>query len=126
MEALKAGFPNLRVRLYGGNADASAWNAGGVDLLLVHPASCGYGLNLQYGGHHMIWYSFPNWSLELYQQACKRLPRQGQKHPVVSHLMVVQGGMDEAVLTALRSKGDAQAALMQALKAKIDSVRNEK
>ena len=63
---------------------------------------------------------------ELYQQACKRLPRQGQKHPVVSHLMVVQGGMDEAVLTALRSKGDAQAALMQALKAKIDSVRNEK
>lgn len=123
MEALKAGFPNLRVRLYGGNADASAWNAGGVDLLLVHPASCGYGLNLQYGGHHMIWYSFPNWSLELYQQACKRLPRQGQKHPVVSHLMVVQGGMDEAVLTALRSKGDAQEFLMQALKAKIDSAR---
>lgn len=126
MEALQARFPNLRVRLYEGDADASAWNAGGVDLLLAHPASCGYGLNLQQGGHHMIWYSFPNWSLELYQQACRRLHRQGQKHPVVSHLMVVQGGMDEAVLTALRSKGDAQAALMQALKAKIDSVRNEK
>ena len=123
MEALQARFPNLRVRLYEGDADASAWNAGGVDLLLAHPASCGYGLNLQQGGHHMVWYSFPNWTLEIYQQACKRLPRQGQKHPVVSHLMVVQGGMDEAVLTALRSKGDAQAALMQALKAKIDSAR---
>lgn len=126
MEALQARFPNLRVRLYEGDADASAWNAGGVDLLLAHPASCGYGLNLQQGGHHMVWYSFPNWTLEIYQQACRRLHRQGQTHPVVSHLMVVQGGMDEAVLTALRSKGDAQAALMQALKAKIDSVRNEK
>lgn len=123
MEALKAGFPNLRVRLYEGDADASAWNAGGVDLLLAHPASCGYGLNLQQGGHHMVWYSFPNWTLEIYQQACKRLHRQGQTHPVVSHLMVVQGGMDETVLTALRSKGDVQAALMQALQVKIDSVR---
>lgn len=124
MEALKAGFPNLRVRLYEGDADASAWNAGGVDLLLAHPASCGYGLNLQQGGYHMVWYSFPNWTLEIYQQACMRLHRQGQTHPVVSHLMVMQGGMDEAVLTALRSKGDAQAALMQALQVKIDSVRN--
>ena len=124
MEALKAGFPNLRVRLFEGDADAWAWNAGRVDLLLAHPASCGYGLNLQQGGHHMVWYSFPNWTLEIYQQACRRLYRQGQTHPVVSHLMVVQGGMDEAVLTALRSKGDAQAALMQALKAKIDSARN--
>nr|DAV16825.1 MAG TPA: Helicase of the snf2 rad54 family [Caudoviricetes sp.] len=123
MDALKARFPNLRVRLYEGDADASAWNAGGVDLLLAHPASCGYGLNLQQGGHHMVWYSFPNWTLEIYQQACRRLHRQGQTHPVVSHLMVVQGGMDEAVLTALRSKGDAQVALMQALKAKIDSAR---
>lgn len=123
MEALKAGFPNLRVRLYEGDADASAWNAGGVDLLLAHPASCGYGLNLQQGGHHMVWYSFPNWTLEIYQQACKRLHRQGQTHPVVSHLMVVQGGMDETVLTALRSKGDVQAALMQALQVKIDSAR---
>lgn len=123
MEALQARFPNLRVRLYEGDADASAWNAGGVDLLLAHPASCGYGLNLQQGGHHMVWYSFPNWTLEIYQQACRRLHRQGQTHPVVSHLMVVQGGMDEAVLTALRSKGDAQVALMQALKAKIDSAR---
>ena len=94
-------------------------------MLLAHPASCGYGLNLQQGGHHMVWFSFPNWALEIYQQACKRLHRQGQRYPVVSHLMVVQGGMDEAVVAALGEKGDVQEALMQALKAKIAQAKNE-
>ena len=114
----------LRVRVYKGDPDARAWNAGEVDLLLAHPASCGYGLNLQYGGHHMIWFGLPNWTLEVYQQACKRLHRQGQKLTVVSHLLVVQGGMDQAVVTALQHKGDAQELLLQALKARIRDVKN--
>ena len=62
----------LRVRVYQSAADEQAWNAGEVDLLLAHPASCGYGLNLQAGGHHIVWYGYPNWALELYQQANKR------------------------------------------------------
>lgn len=115
----------LQVRVYAGTDDADVWNAGEVDLLLAHPASCGYGLNLQKGGHHMIWFSFPNWALEIYQQACKRLHRQGQVFPVVSHLMVVQGGMDEDVLSALQAKGDNQDALMQALKARIVKAKNK-
>lgn len=115
----------LRVRVYSGEADASAWNAGEVDLLLAHPVSCGYGLNLQFGGHHMIWYSLPNWELEVYQQACKRLHRQGQQYPVVSHLLVVKGGMDEAVVDALRSKGDVQEHLLQALASRIKMVNEE-
>ena len=123
LTALAAKFPSLRVRVYNGEADERAWNTGEVDLLLAHPASCGYGLNLQQGGHHMIWFGLPNWALEVYQQACKRLHRQGQKFPVVSHILVVKGGMDESVVAALQEKGDTQEALMQALKARIEEVK---
>ena len=113
----------LRLRVYQGPEDERAWNAGEVDLLLAHPASCGYGLNLQAGGHHCIWFGYPNWALEIYQQANKRLHRQGQCRPVIAHHLVVQGGMDEAVVAALHHKGDAQEALMRALKARIGKVR---
>ena len=120
-EALKGS--GLRVRVYRGAEDAEAWNAGAVDLLLAHPASCGYGLNLQAGGHHIIWFGYPNWALEIYQQANARLHRQGQQYPVIAHHLVVQGGMDEAVVAALHEKGDTQEALMQALRAKITRAR---
>lgn len=113
----------LRVRVYRGPEDEEAWNNGEVDLLLAHPASCGYGLNLQGGGHHAIWYGFPNWTLELYLQSNKRLHRQGQKYPVITHLLVVQGGMDEDVVASLHAKSDAQEALMQALKARIEKYK---
>ena len=93
---------------------------------MAHPASCAYGLNLQAGGHHEIWFGYPNWTLELYQQANARLYRQGQRYPVISHLLVVQGGMDEDVVAALHDKGDTQEHLMQALKARIQKARNTK
>lgn len=121
LEAL--GRTSLRVRVYQGADDETAWNTGQVDILLAHPASCAYGLNLQQGGHQEIWFGYPNWALELYQQANARLYRQGQRYPVISHLLVVQGGMDEAVVAALHSKGDAQESLMQALKARIEKVK---
>ena len=113
----------LRVRVYTGAADGEAWNAGEVDILLAHPMSCGYGLNLQQGGHHAIWYGYPNWALELYQQANARLYRQGQQYPVICHHLVVQGSMDEAVVAALHDKGDAQAALMESIRAKISATK---
>lgn len=120
------GNTGLRVRVYSGAEDETAWNAGEVDVLLAHPASCAYGLNLQQGGHHEIWFEYPNWALELYQQANARLYRQGQQLPVILHLLVVQEGMDEAVVSALHSKGDMQEALMQALKAKITKAKEGK
>ena len=92
-------------------------------MLLAHPVSCGYGLNLQAGGHHAIWYTLPNWALEVYQQANKRLHRQGQQYPVITHILTVQGGMDEDVLESMHGKEDTQEALMQALKARIDRAR---
>ena len=113
----------LRARVYTGAADGEAWNAGEVDILLAHPMSCGYGLNLQQGGHHAVWYGYPNWALELYQQANARLYRQGQRYPVICHHLVVQGGMDEAVVEALHDKGDAQATLMESLRAKISATK---
>lgn len=63
------------------------WNAGKIPLLLCHPASAGHGLNLQQGGHIIVWYGLP-WSLELYQQANARLPRPGQKQSVIIHHLV--------------------------------------
>ncbi len=98
--------------------DEVDWNEGRIDVLLAHPASCGYGLNLQRGGHHAIWFGL-TWSLEQYEQANKRLHRQGQNHPVVIHHLVVKNGMDETVVEALQNKGNMQNALMDALKVKI-------
>lgn len=115
-----------RVRVYNGPEDEQDWNAGKIDVLLAHPVSCGYGLNLQAGGHHAIWYTLPNWALEIFQQANKRLHRQGQQYPVITHILTVQGGVDEDVLASLHGKEDTQEALMQALKARIDRARKNK
>ncbi len=116
----------LRVGVYTGPEEERAWNAGELDLLLAHPASCAYGLNLQQGGHHAIWFGYPNWSLELFTQANARLHRQGQQYPVCIHLLTVQGGMDEDMVAALHAKGDVQAALLEALRARIERVKEMK
>lgn len=116
---IKAALPkSLRTRELKSAEDESDWNAGKIDVLLAHPASCAYGLNLQQGGNHVIWFA-QNWSLELYQQANKRLHRQGQKEKVFIHHLVVQDSVDEDVMTALAGKGAVQDGLMEALKARI-------
>ena len=115
-KALRA--THLRVEVYEGKQQEDDWNAGNIDLLLVQPASCGYGLNLQEGGHHIIWFGL-NDSLELYQQTNKRLHRQGQPYPVIVHHLLVQGGTDEDVIKALGGKADAQDCLLEALKVRI-------
>lgn len=112
----------LRVRPFAGPQDADDWNAGEIDILLAHPASCAYGLNLQNGGHHIIWFGL-NYSLELVQQANARLHRQGQAEPVIVHRLIVQGGRDEDVVAALDSKDGAQECLLQSLKARIDAAK---
>lgn len=113
----------LRVRVYAGAQDKDDWNAGNIDLLLVQPASCGYGLNLQEGGHHVIWFT-PTWNLEEYQQTNKRLHRQGQQYPVIIHHLIVKGGRDEDVIKSLEQKDDVQESLLQSLKARIQKVKD--
>lgn len=95
--------------------DIRDWNEGKIRVLLAHPASVGYGLNLQEGGRTIVWYG-PTWSLELYQQANARLHRQGQEKPVIIHHLVAVGTVDEQVMKALKAKDTSQAALLAALK----------
>lgn len=112
----------LRVRVFSGAQDEADWNAGKVDILLAHPASTAYGLNLQDGGHHVVWFGL-NWSLELYQQANKRLHRQGQEQPVIVHHLICVGTRDEDLADALSRKDKSQEWVLQSLKARIDHVR---
>lgn len=102
-------------RILENEKDISDWNAGKVQVLLAHPASVGYGLNLQEGGHVIVWYGL-TWSLELYQQANARLYRQGQEKPVIIHHLIAEGTADEEVMAALQNKDTSQAALLAALK----------
>lgn len=113
---------SLRIRELKTPQDQLDWNAGKVDILLAHPASAAYGLNLQDGGNHVVWFGL-NWSLELYQQANGRLHRQGQKQKVILHHLVVQGGADEDVMKALEGKAATQDKLLDALKARIERIK---
>lgn len=94
------------------------WNSGRIRVLLAHPASVGYGLNLQEGGHVIVWYGL-TWSLELYQQANARLHRQGQTKPVIVHHLIAEGTADEQVMRALKAKDTSQRALLHALKERM-------
>lgn len=115
---------NLRVRQLQTSVDELDWNAGKVDVLLAHPASTAYGLNLQDGGNHAIWFGL-NWSLELYQQANKRLHRQGQKNRVIVHQLICEGTRDEDLASALLMKDAAQQYVMDSLKARVDKYRRQ-
>lgn len=101
------------------------WNNREMDMLLAHPASAAYGLNLQAGGSTIVWFGL-NWSLELYQQANARLHRQGQTENVIIHHLVMAGGMDERVMEALKDKGATQESILGVLKARIREVKEEK
>ena len=115
-DALKTS--KLRVRVFQGAEEEKDWNSGKIDVLLAHPASTAYGLNLQNGGHHIIWFGL-NWSLELYQQANKRLHRQGQREPVIIHQLVCRGTRDDDLVDALDWKDKAQDYVLESLKARI-------
>lgn len=97
------------------------WNNGKIEMLLAHPASTGHGLNLQDGGHVIVWFGM-TWSLELYQQANARLDRQGQKHSVIVNHLVTEGTVDEDVMRALEGKAVGQNALMEAVKARLEKL----
>lgn len=112
----------LRVREFTGAKEEVDWNAGKIDVLLAHPASTAYGLNLQDGGHHIIWFGL-NWSLELYQQANKRLHRQGQKEPVIIHQLICTGTRDADLVEALGDKDASQEKVLESLKARIKKWR---
>lgn len=99
-------------------SDIDAWNRGEIPVALAHPASIGHGLNLQDGGHIIVWYGL-TWSLELYQQANERLNRPGQKHVCRIYHLILGGTHDERVLRALNNKDKGQAAAIEALRLEV-------
>lgn len=120
LSRLQKRFPEART--LDSEQDIADWNLGQIQIGLAHPASAGHGLNLQAGGHIIIWFGL-TWSLELYQQANARLYRQGQKHSVIIHHLVVEGTVDEDVMAALEQKDTSQEALLEAVKARIKKYR---
>lgn len=94
---------------------AAKWNAGQIPILVADPRSIGHGLNLQFGGHHVVWFS-PQHSRELYDQMNGRLFRRGQENPVTVVRIVAPNTIDEAVVECLRERGDAQAGLLKSLR----------
>lgn len=110
-------FPQARM-LDTGSDDVQRWNQGHIPVLLAQPQSAGHGLNLQQGGHIIVWFGL-TWSLEYYQQANARLARQGQTQPVIVHHIVTKDTIDERVLLVLQGKAKGQAALLDAVKAQL-------
>jgi SNF2 family DNA or RNA helicase len=94
---LRRRYPKAR------DVDVEAWNAGKIELMLLHPKSAGHGLNLQYGGCHMIFLSLP-WSLELYEQTIGRLHRSGQTRDVWVYNLICNKTIDEQIMRALQDK----------------------
>lgn len=109
------GYP---VRDLKSSEDVSDWNEGKIPIALISPASAGHGLNLQHGGHILIWFSLC-WSLEMRQQTDARLNRQGQTEVVTIHNIVTKDTIDEDVLKALEDKNSTQENLIRAVKARL-------
>lgn len=118
---LRHAFPQAEV--LGNTSDdiVERWCAGEVPLLLAQPQQAGHGLNLQAGGHLIVWFGL-TYNLEAYLQANARLDRQGQTMPVIVHHLVAKGTVDERVMEVLRGKKTLQDAMMDALR----SVRKER
>ena len=122
LERLQKAFP--KARQLKGAADIRDWNDGKIPMMLVHPASAGHGLNLQKGGSLIVWFSM-TWSLELYQQANKRLHRSGQQHTVIIHHLIAEGTIDEDVMNALQEKRKGQDGMLEAVKAWVREYQNQ-
>jgi hypothetical protein len=113
---LKKAFPKAHTMDAAGKR-VHDWNAGKISMLLVHPASIGHGLNMQYGPGHDLYMFDQCWSWELFYQLYRRLARQGQKFQVRIHLPQVRGTNDTLVVERLREKEDAQEVLFRRIKA---------
>ena len=100
----------------------AAWNRGEIPMLLVHPAGAGHGLNLQDGGHIVVWFG-PTYDGELNEQLIDRLYRQGQKETTSVIYLVAEGTVDLDAMASLEAKANGQDAMMKAIKARLEKYR---
>lgn len=124
LERIMKKFKHLKPRLLKTTEDRQDWNKGKIQLAIAHPKSAGHGLNLQAGGNIIVWFGL-QWSLELYEQACKRLHRRGQLKPVFIWHLLTKGTIDKDVLNALDRKLGGNSACMKAIKAKIQQYKKQ-
>lgn len=90
------------------------WNRGEIRVLALHPASGGYGLNLQFGGRRMVWYGL-TWSLEAWLQTIARLHRSGQTQQVIVHRILARGTIDDRIIDVLSGRHKDLAELMTSM-----------
>lgn len=91
------------------------WNNKKIPVLLCHPQSIGHGLNLQRGGHNVIWYALP-WSLDHFKQLNGRLDRTGQKNGVIVNVLLLNLTIETTVFNVLKRKNATQQDLLNAIK----------
>lgn len=96
-------------------AIVDAWNAGELPILYVHPRSAAHGLNMQFGGNTLVFFSL-TWSAEQYEQLIARLHRSGQDQPVIVHDIIAKGTVDVLIQNVVKQKIAGQANLLNALK----------
>ena len=104
LDRLRKAFPDGR-ELDKNPETIQRWNAGKIPLLFAHPASAGHGLNLQDGGHILVFFSHW-WDLEQYQQIVERIgpTRQAQAgHPRA--VFLYQKEVQDILLDALKKSG---------------------
>lgn len=121
--AIKKRFPKVRLIANEKNG-VRDWNAGKIELGLVHPAAIGHGTNLQFGGHLLCWYGL-TWSKELYDQLNMRLPRRGQEYEVLIYRIIAEGTIDESVVRKMHEKGMTQARLNDAVRVSLREMERE-
>lgn len=114
IDRIKKKLKGYNVRSYEGEKELKAWNNHEIDVLLAHPMSTAFGLNMQQGGHYIVWFG-TGWNLELYQQANARLHRQGQQYPVQVYKLICANTVDERADAALDGKTGVQQSLMDSL-----------
>jgi hypothetical protein len=101
LERLEKAFPTA-VNLNSPGAN-DLWNAGKIKILLVQPLSCSHGLQLQFGGQHMIFFS-PIWSNDIMEQMVARVWRKGQVDPVTVWEILAAGTIDEMIVDRVNGK----------------------
>lgn len=116
---------NMPYRVFDGKPETiDAWNAGRIKTMFIQPMSAGFGVNLQQGGHTLVWYTIP-WSLEAYMQTNARLYRQGQTEPVVIHRLLMSRSIDMKIRRSLDEKDMSQESLLNAVRYAISPDESE-
>lgn len=127
IERIKTRYGSLVEHLSGKLSDdetvamQARWDVGQIKILAGHPASIGHGLNLQHGGHHIVWFGVTP-DLELYAQMNARLPRRGQENDVVIHRILAENTVDDLVVAMLDSKAENEQELLACVKQYSSSI----